>query len=141
MWKLCLLRTSLQLPLFNKLSSPIFLPNGSTLSNDDNNLKLKKKINFIYRLDLVIRAFLILERWGIPVHFLTLCFLVVLENPCFITSDDISEQVRFFYKPSHDVRANVFLVVLLFLSEVFRYHFCSFVIFNSSCKYVLISLR
>jgi hypothetical protein len=58
-------------------------------------------------------------------HWLPLHFRIVLKNPRYITCDDNCKHIQLFCDSVHDVRANVFLVAFLFLSNVFRDNFCT----------------
>lgn len=72
-----------------------------------------------------VEIFLLLGDVGFfPVHELTLCFRVVLENLCFVRHD-FFYQFRICWESLHDVKADVFPVLFLLTCEVFWYYFCT----------------
>lgn len=98
-------------------------------------LMLKTTINIAFSFDLLIRLFSFSAKWESSSALIASSFLDCTK--CFITCDDVFQQVRLLFSSFH-VRANVSPVVFLFLSGVFGDHFRRLLFtFNQSCNICL----
>jgi hypothetical protein len=99
------------------------LINGLTLRypfNHDFASDVKERDHHCLHFQLVYSCFIYSRGSGcLPLHRFPVCFWTVLKNLSFITYDDIFQHMWLFCHSFHDVRANVFPVVFLLMSEVF----------------------
>ena len=104
--------------------------NNLALNHDNAPLIMEKSSSIAFSYVLLIHAFFFCDMG-----------IFISGSKCFMTYDGFCEQIWFFCDLFHDVKTNIFLIVILFLWDISRSYFLtklSCLIYHA--KYVLLSL-